>query len=114
MNTKAVSKKKRISKNADALQKAILTSTTLNRITVPEAVPGLKDCTCEMTEAVFDVCYKDAGQVKKSETTDGYSVTYVTEVSDGTDWTALLGQKMYQICRRYLLHTGLLSRSLKC
>ena len=53
---------------------------TLNRITVPEAVPGLKDCTCEMTEAVFDVCYKDAGQVKKSETTDGYSVTYVTEV----------------------------------
>ena len=67
---------------------------TLNRITDPETVPGLKDCTCE--------------------TTDGYSVTYVTEVSDGTDWTALLGQKMYQICRRYLLHTGLLSRSLKC
>ena len=87
---------------------------TLNRITDPETVPGLKDCTCEMTEAVFDVCYKDDGQVKKSETTDGYSVTYVTEVSDGTDWTALLGQNMYQICRRYLLHTGLLSRSLKC
>ena len=37
---------------------------TLNRITVPEAVPGLKDCACEMTEAVFDVCYKDDGQVK--------------------------------------------------
>ena len=58
---------------------------TLNRITVPEAVPGLKDCACEMTEAVFDVCYRDDGHVKKSETTDGYSVTYVTEVSDGID-----------------------------
>ncbi len=87
---------------------------TLNRITDPETVPGLKDCTCEMAETVFDMHYRDDGQVKKSETTDGYSVTYVTEVSDGTDRTALLGQKMYQICRRYLLHTGLLSRSLKC
>lgn len=87
---------------------------TLNRITDPETVPGLKDCTCEMAETVFGMHYRDDGQVKKSETTDGYSVTYVTEVSDGTDRTALLGQKMYQICRRYLLHTGLLSRSLKC
>ena len=96
------------------MQKATIDQYTLNRITVPEAVPGLKDCACEMTEAVFDVCYRDGGQVKKSETTDGNSVTYVTEVSDGIDRTELLGQKMYRICGRYLLNTGLLSRSLKC
>ena len=119
MNTKAVSKKKQISKNADALQKAILTEYIpfLSRVLLEQGIiqSPLRAVVRKGKEHfVFDVCYKDDGQVKKSETTDGYSVTYVTEVSDGTDWTALLGQKMYQICRRYLLHTGLLSRSLKC
>lgn len=86
---------------------------TMNRITAPDRVANLKDCACEMAEAAYDVLYKNNGEVKKSENTDGYSVSYVTEVSDGGDRTELLRCKLYQICRRYLLHTGLMNRRVR-
>ena len=86
---------------------------TMNRITAPDGVVNLKDCACEMAEAVYDMAYKDDGMVKKSENIDGYSVSYATEAADGVDKAGLLNGKLYQICRRYLVHTGLMSRRVR-
>ena len=49
----------------------------------------------------------------KSETNDGYSVTYITEGQDGQTAEELLRKKILEAARVYLLPTGWLSRSLK-
>ena len=49
----------------------------------------------------------------KSETNDGYSVTYITEGQDGQTAEELLRKKVLEAARVYLLPTGWLSRSLK-
>ena len=49
----------------------------------------------------------------KSETNDGYSVTYITEGQDGQTAEELLRKKILEAVRVYLLPTGWLSRSLK-
>lgn len=46
----------------------------------------------------------------KSESNDGYSVTYVTEAQDGQTAEAALRKKVYDAIRVYLLPTGWLSR----
>lgn len=87
---------------------------TFRRITDPDSVEGLKDCACEMAEAVYNIRYRDNGKVKKSENIDGYSVTYLTEQKDGEDAGALLRGKLYAICSTYLMHTGLMYRGIGC
>ena len=51
---------------------------------------------------------------KKSETTDGYSVSYATETKDGELLDELLNRKAAEIARKYLACTGLLNRKVGC
>ena len=80
---------------------------TFGRINDPSSVDGLADCACEMK-------YRDGEKAVKSESTDGYSVTYLTERKDGEDADAFLGRKLYGICSLYLMGTGAMSRVLRC
>lgn len=50
----------------------------------------------------------------KSESNDGYSVTYVTEAQDGQTAEAALRKKIAEAVRLYLLPTGWLSRKVGC
>lgn len=49
----------------------------------------------------------------KSESNDGYSVSYVTEQKDGESREEALSRKAYQAARPYLLPTGLLYRGVE-
>lgn len=74
-----------------------------------EASSAVQDCICEMAEALFNVSGSSgAGKEKKSETTDGYTVAYVTDGSDGSDSTSSLKRKLYSIAEVHLSDTGLL------
>lgn len=66
-----------------------------------------KDCICDMTETVFR-CSKEKNREKKSENIDGYSVSYVTETTDGEDSVTAMKKKLYSIARYWLMNTGLL------
>lgn len=50
----------------------------------------------------------------KSESTDGYSVTYVNEQVDGQTAEELMKKKAYEAIKMYLLPTGWLSRKIRC
>lgn len=43
----------------------------------------VKNCLCDMAEAIYKVEKQGDESIKKSESTDGYSVSYVTEIADG-------------------------------
>lgn len=47
---------------------------------------------------------------KKSENTDGYSVSYASERKEGETLETFLDRKAWQIAKKYLSGTGLLSR----
>lgn len=86
---------------------------TFNRIDEENITEEVKDAVC----AVCEVIYKEEKELEntngreiKSENTDGYSVTYVTEQQDGVSRQDMLWNKKYQAVRPYLLHTGLLNR----
>lgn len=81
---------------------------TFERITDPDDIKGLEDCACEMAETIYQMRFKNEGKEKKSENTDGYSVTYVTEVADGQALEDVLRRKLYDICKLYLVSTGLM------
>lgn len=85
---------------------------TFRRITEEnrDGFPSIKDCACEMAETVYELRFKDGGKAVKSENTDGYSVSYVTERQDGEDVGTVLEKKLYGICRLYLMDTGLMYR----
>lgn len=71
--------------------------------------PELVMCACEIVDAICN--HSDANgrtKEKKSENTDGYSVTYVTESVDGTLVDSMLKRKAYEIARVHLMNTGLL------
>ena len=51
---------------------------------------------------------------KKSENTDGYSVSYISEMKDGEPFEDFLSRKAMQIARKYLAGTGLLDRKVGC
>lgn len=86
-------------------------SFTFGRITEAnmDKFPTLPDCACEMAETVYNMVGKSGkDKEKKSENTDGYSVTYVTEGVDGAVAEETLRRKLYAIAKVYLLNTGLL------
>lgn len=71
--------------------------------------------------AVADIYQKESqkqehnhgrGQIK-SENNDGYSVSYVTEQTDGQTSEELLKKKAYNTAYGYLLPTGWLSRKVR-
>ena len=73
------------------------------------AFPSVVLCACEMAEAIFFATGENGNKKeKKSESTDGYSVTYVTETADGQAVEETLKKKLYGIAKLYLINTGLL------
>lgn len=50
----------------------------------------------------------------KSESNDGYSVSYSVEQKDGELLEELLARKASDIARKYLINTGLLNRKVGC
>lgn len=68
----------------------------------------VKNCLCDMAETIYNIKKLSDKGVKKSENTDGYSVSYVTEITDGQDCQKILRKKLYGIAECYLMNTGLL------
>ena len=62
-----------------------------------------------MCDVIYNLTAND-GKIVKSENTDGYSVSYVTERIDGQDAEKVLENKLYRIAKVYLGNTGLLYR----
>lgn len=75
-----------------------------------EEVEGVKDAVCAVADAFYSVAGTFSQGALKSENTDGYSVTYATEQSDGQTKEELLQKKAYHAAYPYLLPTGWLSR----
>lgn len=78
----------------------------------------LKFATCAAAEAYAQAYnlagnQNTAGQIK-SESTDGYSVSYVTQAKDGESQEELFRRKAYSAIRDWLQGTGLLDRRVGC
>lgn len=74
----------------------------------------LKYATCVLVDAYISA-YKMAGGLnssgqKRSEITDGYSVSYTTQIKDGESAEELFKRKAYPLVVQWLMPTGLLSR----
>lgn len=93
---------------------AFIREITADRVSLDAVPDDVKDASC----AVADVIQTEKdrigntgngdGREIKSENTDGYSVSYVTEGTDGQSRDEVLWNKKYYAARPYLLHTGLL------
>lgn len=87
---------------------------TFGRITDEnrDEIKGLQDCACDMAESVYKMLYSSAAASgsgeKKSETIDGYSVSYVTAQKDGEDISVALTRNLYALATLYLSGSGLL------
>lgn len=68
----------------------------------------VKNCLCDMAETIYNIKKRGNDMVKKSENNDGYSVSFVTEITDGQDIREVLRKKLYGIAECYLMNTGLL------
>ena len=68
----------------------------------------VKNCLCDMAEAIYKVEKQGDESIKKSESTDGYSVSYVTEIADGQNPQEVLRKKLYGIAECYLMNTRFL------
>lgn len=68
----------------------------------------VKNCLCDMAETIYNGERQRDEGMKKSENTDGYSVSYVTEAVDGQDQQEALRKKLYGITECHLMNTGLL------
>ena len=93
---------------------AFVREITANRVD-PDAIPEeVKDASCAVADVIqaendrISNTENGDGREIKSENTDGYSVSYVTEGTDGQPRDEVLRKKKYQAARPYLLHTGLL------
>lgn len=76
----------------------------------------LKYAACEAADILYSSYQKEAGGTgeKKSENTDGYSVSYVTQAKDGETGEELANRKMSGAIRKWLLPTGLLYAGVRC
>lgn len=76
---------------------------------------SVKDAVCAVADVycAYDLKLGESGALK-SENNDGYSVTYVTEQTDGQTVEELLQKKAYATASMYLLPTGWLSRKVGC
>ena len=76
----------------------------------------LKYAACEAADILYASYQKEAGGTgeKKSENTDGYSVSYVTQARDGETSEELANRKMTGAIRKWLLPTGLLYAGVRC
>ena len=72
----------------------------------------VKDATCAAAEVYYkyNVQQKSQQPLIKSESNDGYSVTYVTEQTDGKTAEETVKKKVYAAVYPYLLPSGWLCR----
>lgn len=75
----------------------------------------LKYATCAIAEmyAKEKSRYESGASAVKSENTDGYTVTYATEMKDGESLDDLLSKKAMVIARKHLATTNLLNRKVR-
>ena len=71
----------------------------------------LEYATCAVAESYYSVFDRSGTGDMKSETTDGYSVSYVTQGQDGEDKETLFRRKAYKCAQYWLSNTGLMQRS---
>ena len=78
-------------------------------------IDELKYATCAIVEmyAKEKSRYESGASAVKSENTDGYTVTYASEMKDGESLDDLLSKKAMLIAKRYLTSTGLLYRGVR-
>lgn len=75
----------------------------------------LKYATCEAADVLHALSQGlDGAGEKKSESTDGYSVSYVTQSRDGETSEELANRKITEAIRKWLLPTGLLYAGVRC
>ena len=93
---------------------AFIREITADRVDIDSVPDDVKDAACAVSDVIQAerdrISKSDSGESGevKSETTDGYSVSYVTEGKDGQSRDDVLRYKKYLAARQYLLHTGLL------
>ena len=95
----------RVITRASTYIKAI-TFSRVDENNIPEEV---KAAACAVAEVIYKAESSTEGE-KKSENTDGYSVTYVTEQTDGEIKEVILRKKQYAAAYTHLVLTVLLSR----
>lgn len=80
-----------------------------------EASDVVKDAVCSAAEAYYNCALRNGenGAVK-SESNDGYSVSYTSEQSEGQTVEAVARKKAYEVVSVYLLPTGWMSRKVGC
>lgn len=84
---------------------------TFDRINEEKLSDDVRDAVCAVCEVLWQdelIRKQYGGREVKSENSDGFSVTFVTEESAGRTHEERLQKKMYAAARPYLLHTGLL------
>lgn len=75
----------------------------------------LKYAACESADVLYAASQSLSGPgEKKSENTDGYSVSYVTQGKDGETSEELSNRKMNGVIRKWLLPIGLLYAGARC
>lgn len=76
----------------------------------------LKYAACEAADILYSSYQREADGTgeKRSENTDGYSVSYVTQAKDGETGEELANRKMSGAIRKWLLPTGLLYAGERC
>ena len=93
---------------------AFIREITANRVDPDAITDDVKDASCAVADVIqaendrISSTENGDGREIKSENTDGYSVSYVTEGTDGQSREEVLWNKKYQAARPYLIHTGLL------
>ena len=93
---------------------AFIREITADRVDIDSVPDDVKDAACAVSDVIQAernrISKSDSGDGRevKSETTDGYAVSYVTEGKDGQSRDDVLRYKKYLAARPYLLHTGLL------
>ena len=75
----------------------------------------VRDAVCAAADAYHEAAQMASGNGPvKSESNDGYSVTYASQSIDGESKEKLCNRKMYEAARVYLLPTGWLNRKVGC
>lgn len=76
---------------------------------------AVNDAVCAAAEVYYkyNTQQKTGASLVKSENNDGYSVTYVTEQTDGKTAEEVAAKKAYEAVYPYLLATGWLSRKVR-
>lgn len=99
----------RLEMQAEAYIRAL---TYINGNIFAEKSDTVKMAVCAATEVIFEH-ERDGKRAKRSESNDGFSVTYVAEATDGQTAEETLRKKVYETVRLYLLPTGWLNRRVK-